>query len=567
MHSFLVPEPDPSLDFAIVGSGSGALTAAIAAHDAGLRVAIFEKAHVVGGGTAYSGGVIWAPCNHVMRAKGIEDSIERAVEYLRHASEQRGDEQLALRYSESVGSIVAQVEQWTGIKWVIWPGQPDYYPDLPGASLNGRAILPHPDSADQVLTPAQEQLPDMEHVRLTPHMDFVPGFQRPTRPAREAWVGGRSIIGGLWKCVLERGIEYHLRTPAVSLVTDGSRVVGVTVAQADGSAREVRADRGVLLNTGGFDWDGEFSRRYLPGPPAMPQTPPSNTGDGVRMAMRLGAATALMDQALWHPAIAIPGDTHDTGEPLYRMVNAELGKPHCVVVNRAGRRFASEAAYYAISDAWFQLDQRSRRYMNVPSYFVCDARYRRGYGLPGVQGHEPTPDWITRADTLEQLAAALEIDSSGLLDEVDAYNADCASGIDGRFGRGQTAYERYWGDPDHDGPNPTMGAIAEPPFYAYRLHPSHAGTRGGVLIDCWGRVKSVDGGVIGGLYACGNTAANLLFGAGYGSGSAVGSSMVFGYLAARHVMGATGDDEAAGDGVRSPARGAADATTIRLPER
>src|SRR5579862_8489407 len=132
-----------ALDFAIAGSGSGALTAAILAHDAGLKVAIYEKAHVVGGGTAYSGGVVWAPCNHVMARKKIEDSVDGALGYLRLAAGGRWDETLARCYVENVGSIVAQVEEWTGIKWVIWPGQPDYYSDLVGASLNGRALLPH----------------------------------------------------------------------------------------------------------------------------------------------------------------------------------------------------------------------------------------------------------------------------------------------------------------------------------------------------------------------------------------------------------------------------------------
>lgn len=525
------------LDLAIAGSGSGALTAAISAHEAGLRVAIFEKSAVIGGGTAYSGGVIWAPQNHVMARKKVEDSVEKALAYLREASGGRGDEALARTYCENVGPIVGQVEEWTGVTWVIWPGQPDYYPTLPGASLNGRAILPHPNSADAVLTPAEEQMPEMKLVRQTPHMDFVPGFQRADRPAREAWVAGRSIIGGLWKAVLERDIPHFVSTPVIDLLTEDGGVIGIRVRDADGQESDVRASRGVLLNTGGFDWDETLSKRYLPGPRAAAQTPPSNTGDGHRMAMALGAATALLDEALWHPAIMIPGDAHDTGEQLYRMFNAELSKPHCVVVNRRGERFASEAAYYALSEAWFEVDRKTREFENLPSYFVADEQYRRKYGMPGVREGEPVPDWITTGDSLEEIASKLDIDEAGLLAEVSRYNADCQRGVDSRFDRGTTAYEIYWGDPDHDGPNLTMGEVAEPPFHAFPLYLTHAGTRGGVLIDENGQVVRVDGTKIPGLYACGNTAANLLFGAGYGSGSAVGSSMVFGYLAAQHVAG------------------------------
>ena len=526
------------VDFAIVGTGSGALSAAIVAHDAGLRVVIYEKAAVVGGGTAYSGGVVWAPCNHIQARKHQHDSLEEATEYLLHSSGGRGDEGLARTYVENVGPIIAQVEEWTQIKWIIWPGQPDYYPDLPGAALDGRAILPHPNSAHQVLVPAEERLPEMALVRRTPHMDFVPGFQRADRAARDAWVAGRSIIGGLWKCVLERDIPFYVDTPAVSLCTTEGRVTGLVVREAGAEPREVSARLGVLLNTGGFDWNETLSRRYLPGPPAAAQTPPTNTGDGLRMACYLGAATALMDKALWHPAIMIPGDTHETGEQLYRMFNAELSKPHCIVINRTGRRFATEAAYYALADAWFEVDWRSRRHPNLPCYFICDAAYREKYGLPGLRAEDPVPEWITTASSPAELARAIEVDEAGLAQELATYNDDCASGVDSRFGRGTMAYERYWGDPDHDGPNPTMGSVGQPPFYAFSLYLTHAGTRGGVVIDDRGRVMSADGDPIPGLYASGNTAANLLFGDGYGSGSAVGSSLVFGTLAARDIVAA-----------------------------
>ncbi|HEY1529851.1 MAG TPA: FAD-binding protein [Galbitalea sp.] len=522
-----------TVDLAVAGSGSGALTAAIAAHDAGLSVAIYEKAPVVGGGTAYSGGVVWAPCNHIMHRKGIQDSVEDAMTYLAGASDGRGDEALQRRYIESVGAVVEAVESWTGINWVIWPGQPDYYSDLPGACANGRAILQHPNSAHDVLVPAEERHPGMQLVRQTPHMDFVPGFQTAERPAREAWVAGRAIIGGLWKAVLERGIPYSVGSPLRGLTARGGRVSGVLIAGPEGP-RRIRVRRGVLLNTGGFDWNRELARRYLPGAEAHPQTPPSNTGDGLSMAMAAGAATALMDKALLHPALRIPGDTHD-GEQLYRMFNAELSKPHGIVVDRTGRRFASEAAYFDLSEAWNRVDHRFRTHPHVPSYLVFDDVYRERYGLPCVRPGESVPEWMPHSDSLEGLAEQIDVDPVGLVSEVADYNRACADGTDPRFDRGASAYERYWGDPDHESPNPTMGTVERPPFYAVQVHPSHAGTRGGVVISPEGQVLRPDGSPIEGLFACGNTAANLLFGAGYGSGSAVGSSMIFGYLAARHL--------------------------------
>ena len=522
-----------TVDLAVAGSGSGALTAAIAAHDAGLSVAIYEKAPVVGGGTAYSGGVVWAPCNHIMRRKGIDDSVEAAMRYLEAASDGRGDETLQRRYVHSVERVIETVESWTGINWVIWPGQPDYYPDLPGACPNGRAVLQHPNSAHDVLIPAEERLPALRLVRHTPHMDFVPGFQTADRPARESWVAGRAIIGGLWKAVLERGIPFAVSSPVRGLIARRRRISGIVVDGPGGVIR-VRARRGVLLNTGGFDWNEELARRYLPGAKAYPQTPPSNTGDGLVMAMAAGAATALMDKAVLHPALRIPGDTHD-GEQLYRMFNAELSKPHGIVIDRTGRRFASEAAYFDLSDAWNEVDHRFRTHPHVPSYLVFDDVYRERYGLPCVRPGDPVPAWMSHSESLEELARQIGVDSAGLVAEVVDYNRSCADGKDPRFARGASSYERYWGDPDHESPNPTMGTIERSPFYAIQVHPSHAGTRGGVVISPDAQVIRGDGTPIEGLFACGNTAANALFGGGYGSGSSVGSSMVFGYLAARHL--------------------------------
>jgi succinate dehydrogenase/fumarate reductase flavoprotein subunit/carbon monoxide dehydrogenase subunit G len=532
-------------DLAIVGTGSGALAAAIVAHDAGLRVVIFEKAPVVGGGTAYSGGVIWAPDNHIMRRKGLEDSVEEAMTYLRHAAGGRGNEAIQRSYVTNVRSVIEQVEGWTGVKWVIWTGQPDYYPDLPGAKLSGRAILPHPAAASDRLTPLEGKFPDLALVRSTPHMDFVPGFQQSDRPARHSWLAGRSIIGGLWLAVLERGIEFHTSTPAVDLIQDGDAVVGVVVQPEGQPSREVRAGA-VLLNTGGFDWNEKLARRYLPGPVAHPQTPPANTGDGHIMAMKVGAGTALMDKAVWHPAIKIEGDTHDEGQQLYRMFNMELSKPHSMLVNKGGHRFASEAAYYAVADAWATIDTLSREYPNVPSFIVVDEEYRRKYGFPGVAEDGPLPGWIKTADTIEGLAEELGIDAAALPDEVAEFNIAAEHGVDEKFHRGRTAYEKYWGDPEWEGPNPTMGPVSKAPFYGWPVYFSHAGTRGGVTISPTGQALRADGTPIPGLYVSGNTAANELFGGGYASGSAVGSSMVFGYLSAHDVVDRVRAQQSAG---------------------
>lgn len=522
-------------DLVVLGSGSGALTAALTADDLGMSVELFEKAPLVGGGTAYSGGAVWAPCNHVMRRKEVEDSVEDALEYLRNASRGRGDEAIQRAFVENAGAVIEQVERWTGLKWIMWGAQPDYFAGLPGARLKGRVIMPHPGAADDLLIPAEAELPEMSLVRPTPHMDFVPGFQGSGRAARDAWLAGRSIIGGLWKSFLERRIPFNVSTPARRLLIEGGRVTGVEVERPGGEREAVRAARGVVLNTGGFDWNWDFAQRYLPAPCVYPMTPTSNTGEGHLMAMEAGAATALLDRAIWHPAILIPGDTHENGEPFYRMFNQELSKPHGIVVNSSARRFAAEAAYFVVAEALAEVDPLTRAFVNLPAFLICDEEYRRRYGLPGVVGDQPVPDWIVRSESLAGLAEALGLPPGELEDEVAGFNENAKQGVDPRFGRGTRPYELFWGDPDpNHGPNPNLGPIAEPPFYGFQIHLSHAGSRGGLVTTPDAEVVHLEGGTIPGLYACGNVAANLVFGSGYASGSANGSSMVFGHIAARH---------------------------------
>jgi 3-oxosteroid 1-dehydrogenase len=280
-----------------------------------------------------------------------------------------------------------------------------------------------------------------------------------------------------------------------------------------------------------------MNTRYLPVADVHPFTPPVNSGDGHIMGMQIGAATALMDQAQWDPTIQIPGETHD-GETLYLMFLEPLSRPHSMVVNRTGRRFANESSHFCFTDDWMRYDSRTRQLPNFPAYFIADSQYRAKYGLPKVPADGPVPSWIVQGDSLEELAKNLSIDADGFTGQVAAFNESAKTGVDEQFGRGDDAYDRYWGDPQHQ-PSPVLGDISEPPFYAIELYLGTAGNRGGLVIDGRGRVINVAGNPIPGLYACGHTAADLIFGGGYNSGTAIGSAMAFGYIASQDVAGAT----------------------------
>lgn len=527
--------PD-EVDLIMVGGGAGSLVAGLTAADAGLSVLLLEKSDRVGGGAAYSGGVIWAPMNHVMKRKELPDSLDEAMLYLSNASHRRGDLEVQQAYVETIGPVLEYVEAQTGMKFIVWPGQPDYYPALPGAKLEGRTVLPHPASISGRLQASEAEFEDLTKVRYSPHLAFVKDVQRMLagRSVSEAWIGGRALIGGLWRRYLERELPYALNTPVVELLEENGRVSAVVV-ETEGGQKTIRARRGVLLNTGGFEWNAEMNTRYLPVPNVHGFTPPVNTGDGHVMGMRLGAATALMDQAQWDPTIQIPGETHD-GEPLYLMFLEPLSRPHSMVVNKAGRRFANESSHFCFTDDWLRYDSRTRQYMNFPAYFVLDNQYLSKYGLPKSAPGDPVPSWIIQANSLEELATKVGIDPAGLAEQAAQFNGFARTGVDQQFDRGSDEYDRYWGDPQHE-PSPVLGDLSEPPFYALELHLGSAGNRGGLVIDGHGRVKSVTGSRIEGLYACGHTAADLVFGGGYNSGTAIGSAMAFGRLAAQDAIG------------------------------
>lgn len=514
-------EPDTEFDAVLVGSGGGSLVAAIRLAERGLRPLIVEKSSLIGGGTAYSGGVVWVPNNHRMRAKGLEDSTAEALQYLDAIAMGRGDPVVADAYVRNASRLIDWLEDRTYLRWVTWPKHPDYFSELPGGKDEGRFLLPHPDLISDALDEAEQRWPQLSYVRRSVHLVGI----------EDAWVAGRALIACLWLRVLELGIEYRLDSRVRSLLrrADGT-IDGVVVETADGEQR-IRARHGVLLNTGGFDHNQEMTARFLPVKEVFVQTPPSNEGDGHIMAAEIGAALGLLDQSIWMPSIRIPGEEHD-GAPLYRMFFQEMALPHSFIVNRQGKRFCNETFYLDIARGWSELDLPHGAYPNIPSWFVFDAEYRDTYGLPpGV----PLGAVLTEHETLAELAEATGIDPDGLLEQAEDFNKDAVLGLDPAFNRGSTRYQKYFGDPSHT-PNPTIGVVRTPPFYALPLYPGSSGHRGGVLIDADGRVLDVRGNAINQLYACGNTAASVLVGAGYTSGVTIGHSMVFGLLAAEDMI-------------------------------
>lgn len=549
-HRSNTESPATEVDVIVLGSGAAGLIAALAASDAGATVAIFERANVLGGATAISGGVCWVPMNHHMDEAGVADSREDALRYLDSLSLGQMDPKLARAFVDGARGTVEWLEQATELEFTAILGYPDYHPEHPGGRPEGGRSLDPGLFSYRGLGPwASLVAASRRSVRLritdttigggTGFLDEATLAYREEHDLRGC---GAALIGPLLAALLAAGVEPVLNARATELVIEAGRVCGVRVnmestAQPD-ELRVVRARRGVIIATGGFEWNPELVSAFLRGPMDSPASVPSNEGDGLLMAMRAGATLANMPQAWWAPTVRVPGD-EAFGRPRATLLNRERTLPGSIMVNRAGLRFANEAANYnALGGAFHHLDPADFSYSNLPCWLVFDGRNARTFGSFGTPAGDPIAPWITRADTLADLAEDLGINAAGLTETVNRWNAFVDAGDDADFGRGRSAYDRWSGDGRFRGElASTLGRIDEAPFFAVEVHAGTLGTSGGPRTDADGRVLDASGAAIPGLFAAGNAAAAPTALAYGGAGGTLGPILVFGRaagLAAAH---------------------------------
>lgn len=535
-------------DVVVVGTGAAGLTAAVVARLNGAgSVGLFEKADKVGGTTAWSGGQVWIPNNPHMPEVGIDDSREQAITYIMSLSRDMLDQSLVEAYVDAGPDMVRFLESHTPVQFYAVDGMPDYHPEFPGGSPGGGRTIECPIFSFR-------ELGDWEH-RVTPSPYFAnphitmsetplgkavpqppPGEELARRAAGNERGAGQALAGRLLKACLDQGIEPVTGHAAQELIVENGSVVGVVFESPHGRLT-ARARKGVILASGGFEYDRDLVRSFLRGPMTHPVSMETCTGDGLRMSMKVGAMLSNMREAWWIPVAVVPLDENPMGKVL---INGQRTLPHSIMVNRRGRRFTNEAANYNAFGAAFHVENVSKfEYENLPCWLVFDQNYVESYGFRVAAGVDAlnVPEWVTRGETPKALAQQLDIDGEELARTLERWNAHCEVGRDPDFGRGDSAFDCWWGDPHRKGRrDATLGPLDRGPFYAVEIKSGALGTKGGPRVDNQGRVMNVDGSAIPGLYAAGNVMGSP-FGMTYGGpGGTLGPAMVFGYLAARYAV-------------------------------
>ncbi|WP_062347460.1 FAD-dependent oxidoreductase [Novosphingobium sp. CCH12-A3] len=536
---------DREADVVVLGSGGAALTAAIAAHDHGAKeVVILERSGMVGGTTAMSGGMLWIPGNHHQLAAGIEDSDEDVVAYLDGLAPGALDPETLWAFMQGGPEMLRYLEENTPVRMCSFSDFPDYQPYSPGAKPDGGRSLDNEAFSFARLGKwaARVNPSKMAYPLRGSLIEATRGtLDEATLAEREAgdYRGlGQALVGALFLGVIERGIPVEFEKRARKLVKDGDRIIGVVAEDENGKDFRVRARRGVVIATGGFEWNETLVKAFIRGPLTGPVSVPENEGDGLLMAIEAGAQLGNMQNAFWMQSVLEFKPQHRNAKPNYMLGSDERARPGAILVNRKGKRFVNEAANYnALGKSLHAFEGGTHEYANLPYWLIIDQRYRDKYPLFNSQPGSPTPSYAIEAATLAELAEKAGIDPAGLEAEVARFNQMVRNGHDDDFNRGDTTYDNFymWGDMAFDPPYRTLGVIDQGPFYAVKMEAGALGTAGGPKTNADAQVLDWSGNPIPGLYAAGNAMAAVLGEVYGGAGGTLGPGLTFGYLAGKHL--------------------------------
>ena len=543
-------------DVVVVGAGGAGMAAALAAAHRGLGTVVLEKSPWFGGSTARSGGGVWIPGSYALRAAGQVDAddAERSRAYLDAIVGDVVPKARRDTYLARGPEVMDFIRENTPVRFAWVPEYADYHPERPGGRLRGRSVEPVPMDArflgDELerLHPPYTKAPANLIVTQADFRRISLGLRTWRGPVtmakvlvkrmvsllrgRRMYAMGNALAIGLRQGLVDAGVPVVYEAELTDLVIEDGRVVGVRVRHG-GQEHTVRARRGVVLGSGGFEKNLELREKHQPRPTSVDWTTGSvnNTGGGVLAGIAAGAATDLMDDAWWGPTIPLPSG------PWFCL--AERNLPGSIIVNQAGRRFMNEALPY-VEAVHAIYEGEASGVPHVPAWMVVDQRYRNRYLFAGLSPRQPFPGhWykfgtVRRGATLAELAAEIEVPADALEATVARFNGFAETGVDEDFHRGESGYDLYYSDPTVK-PNPSLHRIDHGPFYAIRIVPGDLGTKGGLVTDERARVLRPDGSVVPGLYAAGNVSSAVMGRTYAGPGATIGPALVFGYLAAEDI--------------------------------
>lgn len=547
---------EETFDVVVVGAGGAGMTAALAAAEHGLDTVLIEKTAYFGGTTARSGGGVWVPGNRALKAAGqvSADDRQEASDYLQAIV---GDEVPKIRretFLDRGPEVIDFLLDKTPVKLKWVPGYSDYLPEQPGGRSQGRSVEPVPmdgrilgDELDR-LHPPYAKAPANLIVTQADFRKISLGLRSLRGPitmmrvvvkrvinsllGRKMYAMGNALTISLRKALLDAEVPVYYETALTGLVIENGRVVGVR-AQREGKEVVIRARRGVILGSGGFEKSEALREKYLPTPTDAnwSTAAASNTGAGIEAGVAIGAAIDLMDDAWWGPTIPLPNG------PWFCL--SERNLPGSIIVNSAGKRFMNEALPYV--EATHEIYKgEATGVSHVPAWLIIDQRYRNRYLFAGLSPRQPFPGrWlksgaVVKGSSLDKLAEAIDVPAEALAATIERFNGFAKTGNDEDFHRGDSAYDRYYADPRVK-PNPSLHSIDQGPFYAVKIVPGDLGTKGGIVTDERARALRADGSVIEGLYAAGNVSSAVMGHTYAGPGATIGPAMTFGYLAAEDI--------------------------------
>ncbi len=558
-----------NVDTLVVGTGNGGLTAAISAHDlVSKNVLVIEKGDTIGGTSVVSGGGIWVPNSHYAKSAGAKDSIADAKAYLRSTiPEERVADHLIDAYLETGPEMLKFLADHTKVKYESLAMYPDYYTNNEGAREGHRSLEPTPFNRKKlgkyanVMGHSHPMMSVMgmftltqkeAHAAMTGEKKFTfimikqmilyfLDFQRLKKKQRKGnrLSCGAAGVGRLLASVMDRNIPIYVETALKSLITNHSGDVTGAIIVRNGEEIQVNAAKGVILCAGGFEKNQELREKYLPKPTNADWSAGSknNTGDAILAGMNINAKTEHMDHAFWVTTYQVPG------EAMPRLSVVEKSLPGTITVNSAGKRIANESQNYMAYQTE-QFEKHTEEEPNSPCWMIFDRKFREDNIVGPLMTLKTRPDqalpkryfesgFLAIGQTVEEIAEKTGIHVENLKKTMEDFNGFAQSGKDLEHGRGDSAYDRYYGKEDCK-PNPCMAALDKAPFYAMRCEPGDFGTAGGFVITADGQCVGQDDQPIKGLYAAGNCTSAVL--PTYpGPGSTLGPAMTFAYAAAKHL--------------------------------